>query len=202
MRRDFVKVRGSYLAAVGTLGVLVVATTPAYCNTLSSQRLEDLFRGADVVAVVRVLSGDGEDYEPTVYKARVLKALKGPASGATIYFGPYESYGIGSRYLVFLKKSRQSLMPKPTSQGNGYGRIADFYEGMYSGFGIMKIEYVCVFGEQDCGYGVELNSRQVVLPKGIKLYPQEEPDSHMDNRWVHEDVLVGFLVNLSALSRD
>ncbi|MGH9710057.1 MAG: hypothetical protein ACRD37_05890, partial [Candidatus Acidiferrales bacterium] len=62
-------------------------------------KIQNLLKQADLVAVVRIRSGDTEQYPTAVYKAEVLKSFKGTEVGAKIFFGPYASYGLGSEYL-------------------------------------------------------------------------------------------------------
>ncbi len=50
-------------------------------------RLEKLFQMADTVALVKVLSGDTQNYPKVIYKAEVVKTFKGATVGQTIYFG-------------------------------------------------------------------------------------------------------------------
>jgi hypothetical protein len=57
--------------------------------------LDDLFKRADTVAVVRILSGDTENYPVAVYKAEVLKSFKGVGTGKTIYLGPFIGQRLG-----------------------------------------------------------------------------------------------------------
>jgi hypothetical protein len=45
------------------------------------------FKQADIVALVKVISGNTETYDIAVNKAEVLKNFKGAAAGETIYFG-------------------------------------------------------------------------------------------------------------------
>ncbi len=52
-------------------------------------RIGDLFKAADIVAVVGILSGDVENYECAVYRGRVVQSFKGVTPGAIVYFGPY-----------------------------------------------------------------------------------------------------------------
>ncbi|MFZ1919894.1 MAG: hypothetical protein WAU58_20165, partial [Terriglobales bacterium] len=42
-------------------------------------QLSDLLKAADIVAVVKVLSGDTENYEHAVYKGEVIRSFKGVA---------------------------------------------------------------------------------------------------------------------------
>jgi hypothetical protein len=48
--------------------------------------LGDLFKAADVVALVKVVSGDAENYDCAVYKGEVVTSFKGIQPGTSIYF--------------------------------------------------------------------------------------------------------------------
>jgi hypothetical protein len=50
--------------------------------------LAGLFERADIVALVKVVSGDTESYGVALYKAEVVNNFKGASAGATIYFEP------------------------------------------------------------------------------------------------------------------
>ena len=52
-------------------------------------KLANLFKMADAVALVKVVSGDTENYDTAVYKAEVVKSFKGAEVGEAVYFGPY-----------------------------------------------------------------------------------------------------------------
>jgi hypothetical protein len=69
-------------------------------------KIADLFGQANIVALAKVLSGDTEHYPITVYKAEVITAFKGIDQGEKFYFGPFVSYGVGSYYMVFLRRSK------------------------------------------------------------------------------------------------
>lgn len=51
-------------------------------------QLANLFQMADTVALVKVVSGDTENYATVVYKAEVVRTFKGAVVGGTVYFGP------------------------------------------------------------------------------------------------------------------
>ena len=56
----------------------------AQTGTLTEPRivsLEDLLRMADTVALVRVVSGDTQNYPKVIYKAEVVKSFKGATVG-------------------------------------------------------------------------------------------------------------------------
>ncbi|MGO9095269.1 MAG: hypothetical protein ACLQGV_08600 [Bryobacteraceae bacterium] len=162
--------------------------------------ISDLFKQADVVAVVRVLSGDSEHYPTVVYKARVLTAFKGARREERLYFGPFVGYGVGSEYLAFLRRSKAGAMPSDQSGESGlsYGPISTLYSVMYEGYSIMPIEYVCVFDgnepKEQCGSGVKVNVYQVRLPKTLKTYPPEPDDESVsDRKWVKAKALMSLM---------
>src|ERR1700674_4781154 len=84
--------------------------------------LADLFSTANTVALVKVVSGDAENYPITVYKAEVIKSFKGVAVEDTVYFGPYVGRRFGFEYVLFLHSVAKPLAPKTTSHVN-YGTI-------------------------------------------------------------------------------
>jgi hypothetical protein len=178
--------------------LLVGLNTPlATGTTIASVKVETLFHEADLVAIVRILSGDSENYPVTIYKAEVLKAFKGAAVKEKIYFGPFVSLGVGSEYLVFLSKSNNGIKVQGSSPLN-YGAIPIFYRIMYDGYSIMPITYECVFDgkemSQECDYGVNLNPEQVLLPKSVKMFPSGEAGPLTNYRkWVRKAVFVSLL---------
>src|SRR5689334_19620070 len=58
-------------------------------------KLADLFKKADVVAILKIVSGDTENYDCAVYKAVVVKSFRGSEAGETVYFGPYVGERLG-----------------------------------------------------------------------------------------------------------
>ena len=169
-----------------------------FATTIRSVKVDELFKEADLVATVRILSGDSEHYDVTVYKAQVVKAYKGASNRETIYFGPYVSYGIGNEYVVFLSKSGKHIAPKKESSGPNCGKIPSFFEAMYAGFGVMPIKYVCLFeGEEparQCDDAVKVNPEQIGLPHGIRTYPAGDADATTNySKWVRKDAFLSLL---------
>jgi len=163
-------------------------------------KIADLFKQADVVAVVRVLSGDSENYRVTVYKAVIVIALKGVQRDQKLYFGPFISYGVGSDYLAFLRRSDGELdvTEKADRPGLDYGPIKPFYRVMYDGYSIMPFKYVWAFEGKEtserCDNGVKINTFQVRLPKTLRTYPPEPDDvSATDKKWVRASALMSLL---------
>lgn len=162
-------------------------------------KFEDLFRQADVVAFVKILSGDTENYPTAVYKAKVLQPFKGFKMGDQFFFGPYISYGLGSEYLVFLRSSDKQVEAKSKleSPGLSYGTL-HLDQIMYQGYSVMPVEYVCAFRgktiSERCDYGIRINTHQVILPRGVKTYPSDLIESS-DRRWVRKAALIPLLLN-------
>lgn len=159
--------------------------------------LERLFKEADLVAVVSILSGDGEHYRPiTVYKAEVVAAFKGTRKGERIYLGPFATYAVGGEYVAFLRRSREAARPteKVADPALNYGTIDALFNVMYDGYSMMPAQYICVFDgketREQCSDGVKVNTYQVKLPKGVKTYPLEPDDAPAnDKKWVKRTTL-------------
>ena len=84
--------------------------------------LSDLFRNADIVALVKTTAGDAESYDVAIYKSKVVKSFKGSKEGEDIYFGPYIGERLGWEYVVFLRRENKMLLPNAGAKG-GYGPI-------------------------------------------------------------------------------
>lgn len=178
-------------------------TTRIEISDPATVKLEDLFKQADIVAVVEILSGDAEHYPQVVYKARVVTPFKGAAKEDIIFLGPFTNYGIGSEYLAFLKRSNEKMVPskQSSSPAISYGELPVFYKIMYEGYSFMEIGYECVFDgkeiHQQCDDGIKLNTFQVVLPKKIKIFPAPpEEGNSSDTKWVRKDRLLAYLETL------
>lgn len=172
----------------------------ANASTIAPVKLSDLFKQADLVAAVEIVSGDGENYPGVVYKAKVLTAFKGIDEKETIFFGPFAGYGVGKEYVVFLSKSEYGLKPNQNADSSR-GGIPVFYRIMYDGFSILPSDYECVFDgkaiSQECDYSVELNPDQIILPSQIQLFPAGDagPVSNYC-KWVRKSVFFSLLNTL------
>ena len=149
-------------------------------------KLADLFKFADVVAVVRIVSGDTENYEVPIYKAVVVKSFKGTSEGATMYFGPFLGERLGFEYTLFLRDLKHSAAPKsgPTV---AFGKV-NYLEVFNQGYSSMENSYECVFDERDtgpsCDDGVRVCTDYIVLPKGTRAYTSEKDEPPFGCRWV------------------
>lgn len=171
---------------------------PACANTIARVKLADLFKQADLVALVKVVSGDGENYPVVVYKATILTAFKGAVAKETIFFGPFESFGVGNQYL---NKSALEVRPEEHASVSSYGVLPVFYRIMYDGFSVPPSGYECVFDgkviTEQCDYSVKLNPEQIILPQGVEDFPPGDAGPLTNYcKWVRKSVFIGLLEKL------
>lgn len=165
--------------------------------------LNALFAQADIVAFVRIHSGDAESYKQALYKAEVLIAYKGVKEKEIVYFAPFIGYGVGEEYLVFLKKTDKRIgeqideSVKPNR--SPYDPTQNYYRIMYDGYSVMPISYECFFDGKDsdkCDYGVKFNTYQVELPATLKTFPKDVGEFSPDKKWVRRKAVKAALANL------
>jgi hypothetical protein len=167
--------------------------------------LKELFKRADIVALVYVISGDTEAYEDplTVYKAKVIMGFKGAAKEEILYFGPYTRIEVGGEYVLFLIKEPNPIAPKSTSSFS-YGAI-NYAKVFDEGFSSMKTDYECVFDGKDtsqqCDYGVSICTDYIILPKSIRTYPPETENVPFGCRWVRRTVFISQLKELGKAKK-
>ena len=159
--------------------------------------LADLFRQADIVASVKIVSGDAENYDIAIYKATVLQSFKGPKDGTAIYLGPYVGLRLGGEYIVFLHNGSEVIAPK--SAGAAYGPIR--YAKIFNeGYSAMLSSYECVFNgsgpAQQCGEAVRIYTDYIKSPKGIATFPPGPEDTAFGCRWVRKTEFVSALISL------
>jgi hypothetical protein len=172
----------------------VTIVEPAVIN------LASLFKQADTVALVRVVSGDAENYGIAVYKAVVVMRFKGAATEETIYFGPYVGQRLGWEYILFLRNVTQPLAPKTTSSVS-YGTI-HYSEVFNEGYSSMMTSYECVFDgkaiAEQCDYGVRVCTDYIVLPKSTRTFPPLTEDTPFGCRWVRKQAFISLLGTLGG----
>lgn len=165
--------------------------------------LSELFKAADVVAVVKVLSGDTENYKQAVYKGEAIRSFKGMTNGEIIYFGPFIGERLGWEYVLFLRNSTKLVGPK-TAPSAGYGTVR-YSEVFDEGYSSMGTSYECVFEGKDvaqqCDYGVRVCTDYVKLPKAVSTSPPEENDPPFGCRWVRRTTFLSLLADLAVPKR-
>jgi hypothetical protein len=163
-------------------------------------KIGDLFKEADVVALVKIVSGDTENYNHTVYKGEVIQSFKGMPRGAIVYFGPFVGRKLGWEYILFLRNVTKPITPK-TAPTASYGTIS-YLEVFNEGYSSMETSYSCVFDgkevAQKCDDGVRVCTDYIKLPKSILAFPPEANDPPFGCRWVRKAVFISLLDALRA----
>jgi len=160
--------------------------------------LGELFKIADVVAVVRVVAGDAESYDVAIYKAVVVSSFKGATDGNTIYFGKFIGVRLGWEYVIFLRNAKEPATPKE-AKNPAFGTVK--YLAVFNeGYSAMESSYSCVFDgkipSQSCDYGVRVCTDYIVLPKEVRAFPPEENDPPFGCRWVRKSEFTSLLGDL------
>jgi hypothetical protein len=182
------------------------ASAPSQVVTITEPgvyKIGGLFKVADVVALVKIVSGDTENYDHTVYKGEVIQSFKGTERGATVYFGPFVGEKLGWEYVLFLRHVAKPIAPK-TAATASYGTI-HYSEVSNEGYSSMESSYACVFDgkeiAQKCDYGVRVCTDYVKLPKSLPAFPPEDNDPPFGCRWVRKTVFISFIDTLGDPKR-
>jgi hypothetical protein len=180
----------SFLGAVAQSKTVTI-TEPA------ATTLRELFQQADIVASVKIVSGDSENYDVTIYKASVIQSFKGPGHGEMIYFGPHAGMRLGWEYIVFLHAENEVIAPK--TSGSGYGQI-HYSKVLNEGYGALMSSYECVFHgadvAQQCGEALRVCTDYIHLPKSTATFPSRSEDTDFGCRWVRKTEFVSALAAL------
>jgi hypothetical protein len=162
-------------------------------------KISELFNSADVVALVKIVSGDTENYHHTVYKATVMQSFKGTPRGATVYFGPFVGERLGWEYVLFLRSVTKPITPKTTAAAS-YGTVP-YSEVFDEGYSSMLTSYACVFDgkgiPEKCDDGVRVCTDYIKLPKAVPAFPPESNDPPFGCRWVRKAVFISMLETLA-----
>jgi hypothetical protein len=171
----------------------VIITEPAKI------KLEQLYKIADVVAVVRIVAGDTESYNISISKAVVVKNFKGTTEGQTLYFGPFIGDRLGWEYIVFLRNAKEPAVPKDANNP-AFGTVK-YLEVFNQGYSSMESSYECIFDgtipSQSCDDGVRICTDYIVLPKGVRAFPPEKNDPPFGCRWVRKTKFISLLNELA-----
>ena len=157
-------------------------------------KISDLFKAADIVALVKVLSGDTESYDHAVCKGEVIQSFKGMPHGAVIYFGPGVGKKLGWQYVLFLRNATKPITPKKGAASYGTQPYSEVFNEGYSS---METSYECVFDgremPQKCDDGVRVCTDYITLPRLIPAFPPEDNDPPFGCRWVRKSVFFSLL---------
>lgn len=167
----------------------------------SQIELSGLFQAADTVAVVRIISGDTENYARAMYKAEVVRSFKG-TDGKNLFFGPYVGFRVGSEYLLFLKTAKDPAVPK-TAPNAMYGTVR-YGEVFDEGYSSMSASYECVFDgksvNQQCDYGIRVCTDYVTLPTNVKTFPPKSEETDFGCRWVKRAAMEALVQEIASSS--
>jgi hypothetical protein len=165
--------------------------------------LAGLFKHADIVALVKIVSGDTENYNVSVCKAEVVKSFKGTSTGDTIYFGECIGERLGWEYVVFLQNTPDVITPRATSS-TSYGKV-QYAKVFNEGYSSMVTSYACIFDgkeiAQKCDYGVRVCTDYIKLPRTMRASPPESNDPPFGCRWVRKTLFMSQLDTLGNPKR-
>jgi hypothetical protein len=161
--------------------------------------LSKLLQMSDTVALVRILSGDTENYQTALYKATVVTNFKGSKEGQTLFSGPFIGQRLGFESLVFLRKASTLAVPKKGPNA-GYGAVPHL-NVFNEGYSSMEISYECGFDgkeiREQCDYGVRVCTDYIVLPKGTETSPPMDEETPFGCRWVRKTAFLSLLNDLT-----
>jgi hypothetical protein len=192
------------LRIVFSLFILISTAASAQSQAVSITKpgvykVSELFKSADVVAVVKIVSGDTENYDRAVYKGQVIQSFKGMPHGATVYFGPFVGEKLGWEYVLFLRNVKNPISPKTTEIAS-YGMVR-YSEVFNEGYSSMATSYECVFDgkeiAQKCDYGVRVCTDYIKIPKSMPTFPPENNDPPFGCRWVRKAAVISLLDTLA-----
>lgn len=159
-----------------------------------------LYNTADIVALVKIQSGDVERYDSAVYKGKIVEGFKGASAGESLYFGPYVGLKLGWQYVLFLHKLADPLAPKDPALP-GYGTI-QYAKIFNEGYSSLETSYECVFDDKGsnrkCDDGVRICTDYLKLPEKIPVFPPMSVNTPFGCRWVRR---TEFLSMLRALKQ-
>ena len=178
-------------------------------TTLPQIKIEELFKKADVVALVDIKMGETIDIVEgscgAVYRGRVIEGFKGAKKDQKIEFGPYHGYKIGIKYLLFLNKPERVFEPMSSTNSRSEAARQEYLlkcsnklKGlriMHSGIGALKIEFTSKYDYRDAA----------IIPKRYISFPNTLPKKTVDEGkcyewdecyWVPEERLIKYLEKL------
>lgn len=192
---------------------ILIFSSSSWATKLSCERIEDLLKRADYVALVRIVSGEallhGKKLCGAKYKGKVLKGIKGISRNEILEFGPDAGLEIGSSYLVFVTKPKKSYDPfLSTSSYSPRAKMEsdkvcgpirrNMNRVMHSGFGAMKVsqESMYLYPQEVA----RVRRVFVSLPDSLKVKTIEEWGTEMwriQDAWVSVKDLIAYLKSIN-----
>lgn len=170
--------------------------------------VEELFKSADVVALVEVseghLLGSGEKNCGAIYTGHVERQFKG-VSQQSIQFGHAPGYEIGERYVLFLTSPGKEFQKLSSTNSISMAGQAEFHKRcgaklvahrvMQSGLGALKATWSVRLEFQN---GIAVMSKYVIFPESLKAVPADLGERHQLDApvWLKEDQVIEYLSTL------
>lgn len=174
--------------------------------------VDELFNEADMVAIVQVVDGQVigkfENSCGAKYKARVIRRFKGNDT-EYIYFGHFQGYEIGGRYLLFLTKPGRDYHPLMSTNSHAMkderehmkkcSSLLTANQIMHSGYGALKIMST---GEYKYKEAVAVPNKYVVFPETVprKYADLGERGKFGEYVWILETSAIEYLESITTTS--
>jgi hypothetical protein len=180
----------------------LLALLPAMvaATTLAPVTIADLYKDADIVAKVQILSGQvlgiGENACGAKYNAVVEEAYKGVRQGETIEFGNFYGYEVGNQYVLFLVRPGRTHEPMMSTNSTYMDARQSYLKRcapqlrrhtvMHSGNGALPVYRTVEFNYTDA---VQVPRRYVVLPLETRAKPARvgERGEYSEMVWVRAE---------------
>jgi hypothetical protein len=185
----------------------MIVSTVGNTTTIPQVSIINLAHQADIVAVVRIESGEiinGTDFPcGAKYKGKVLHSIKNSKQDQIIEFGYYFGEEIGTEYIVFLNKRQNVYEPVISTNSYSVKSRAQFdrqcsskhpeYIIMHHGIGSQKLEY---HGDSESNYAFLIPTKYLSLPKDTTfIEPKEKNGCYVwdDCKWVDKETVLKIL---------
>jgi len=192
------------------VAIIILISSIGHSTTVPQIRITKLYQQADVVAIVRIESGEtinGTNFPcGAKYQGKVINSLKNSKVNQLIEFGYYFGHGIGNEYIVFLNKKHNVYSPLASTNSGLMDSQAQFDREcyskhpelvvMHSGFGMRELQY---HGESKSNYAFLIPTNYLSLPKDTEYTEpkKSECDTFDECKWVDKEAMLILLPNSS-----
>lgn len=190
------------------VAIMILILSIGHSTTVPQISITKLYQQADVVAIVRIESGEiinGTDFPcGAKYQGKVINPLKNSRIEQLIEFGYYFGNGIGNEYIVFLNKKQNVYKPIASTNSDLMESQAQFDREcyskhpklvvMHSGFGMRELKY---HGESKSNYAFLIPTNYLSLPKDTEFKETEKSECNAwdECKWVDKEVMLKLLPN-------
>ena len=187
---------------------MILILSIGHSTTVPQISITKLYKQADVVAIVRIESGEiinGTDYPCGArYQGKVIIPLKNSKVEQVIDFGYYFGNGIGNEYIVFLNKKQNVFNPIASTNSGLMESQAQFDKDcnskhpelivMHNGYGMRELKY---HGESKSNYAFLIPTNYLSLPKDTKFNDPEDSDCNTWEKckWIDKEDMLKLFSN-------